>query len=109
MPESGFVVRLSDLDVACERPDGRIERVAWADLRKVEIVTTAEGPRHPDVLWVLHESDGGCVIPQGATGDGELLARLQSLPGFDNGAVIEAMTCTSDRRFLCWERGGGTT
>jgi hypothetical protein len=103
-PESRFVVRLSESEVVCERPDGRIERVAWADLQKVEIVTTADGPLAPDVFWVLHGTDGGCAVPQGATGDGQLLERLQALPGFDDHAVIEAMRSTSNRRFLCWQR-----
>ena len=98
------MVRLSDSEVVCERPDGKVERVGWADLQKVEVVTTADGPFAPDVFWVLHASAGGCAVPQGATGENELLARLQALPGFDNRAVIEAMSCTSDRRFLCWQR-----
>ena len=103
-PESRFVVRVSDSEVVCERPDGKVERVGWADLQKVEVVTTGDGPFAPDVFWVLHGTDGGCAVPQGATGDSELLARLQALSGFDNNAVIEAMSSTSDRRFLCWER-----
>lgn len=103
-PESRFVVRLSDSGVVCERPDGTVERVGWADLQKVEIVTTGQGPFAPDVFWVLHGTHGGCAIPQGATGDRQLLERLQALPGFDNNAVIEAMSSTSDRRFLCWQR-----
>jgi hypothetical protein len=53
---------------------------------------------------VLHGRDGGCAVPQGATGDRLLLERLQALPGFDNNAVIEAMSSTSRRRFLCWQR-----
>lgn len=32
-PGSRFVVRLSDSEVVCERPDGKVERVAWADDR----------------------------------------------------------------------------
>jgi hypothetical protein len=103
-PESGFMVRLSDSEVVCERPDGKVERVGWADLQKVEVVTTSDGPFAPDVFWVLHGTECGCAVPQGATGDRQLLERLQTLPGFDNGAVIEAMTCTSDRRFVCWQR-----
>lgn len=103
-PESRFVVRLSDTEVVCERPDGKVERVDWADLQKIEVVTTSDGPFAPDVFWVLHGTDGGCVVPQGATGDGRLLERLQALPSFDNDAVIEAMCSTSDRRFLCWQR-----
>jgi hypothetical protein len=103
-PESRFVVRMSDTEVVCERPDGKIERVGWADLRRVEVVTTGDGPFAPDVFWVLHGTEGGCAVPQGATGDSQLLERLQALPGFDNGAFIEAMSSASDRRFLCWQR-----
>lgn len=103
-PESRFVVRLSDLEVVCERPDGKVERVAWSDLQKVEVVTTSAGFSAPDLFWVLHGTAGGCAVPQGATGDKELVTRLQALPGFNNQAVIEAMSCAADRRFLCWER-----
>jgi hypothetical protein len=103
-PESRFIVRLSDREVICERPDGKVERVNWADLQKVEVVTTDDGPFALDVFWVLHGTDGGCAVPQGATGDSQLLERLQALPGFDNGAFIEAMSSTSDRRFLCWQK-----
>lgn len=104
MPASRFVVRLSDWEVICERPDGKVERVSWADLQKVEVVTTSDGPFAPDVFWVLHGTDGGCAVPQGATGDSQLLERLQALPGFDHGTFIEAMSSTSDKRFLCWQR-----
>lgn len=94
----------SDSEVVCERPDGTVGRVGWDDLQKVEIVTTGDGPFTPDVFWVLHGRTGGCAIPQGATGDRQLLERLQALPKFDNNAVIAAMSSTSDRRFVCWER-----
>lgn len=97
-------MRLSDSEVVCDRPDGKIERVKWADLQKVEVVTTGDGPFAPDVFWVLHGTNGGCAVPQGATGDKQLLERLQALPGFDNRSFIEAMSCTSDRRFVVWER-----
>jgi hypothetical protein len=103
-PESRFIIRLSESGVVCERPDGRVERVGWSELQKVEVVTTSDGPLAPDVFWVLHGTAGGCAVPQGATGDKELLERLQALPGFDNQAFIEAMGSTSDRRFLCWQR-----
>ncbi|HKY32491.1 MAG TPA: STM3941 family protein [Candidatus Polarisedimenticolia bacterium] len=103
-PERRFVVRLSGPEVLCERPDGTVERVHWADLQSVEVLTTDKGPHAPDVFWVLHGTDGGCVVPQGATGDGELLERLQRLPGFDNKAFIEAMGSSANGRFLCWRK-----
>ena len=104
LPESLYVVRLSDAGVTCNHPDGDAESVEWDDLQRVEIVTTDRGPRLPDVFWVLHGSEAGCVVPQGATGKDELLGRLQRLPGFRNEAVIEAGPSAGNRRFLCWER-----
>ena len=103
-PENQFIVRVSDAEINCERPDETIERVGWSELQKVEVVTTGDGPFAPDVFWVLHGASGGCVVPQGATGDKELLERLQTLPGFDNQVFIEAMSSSSDGRFLCWQR-----
>lgn len=103
-PESQYVVSLSQSEVSCRHPDGTTEQVAWEDLQRVEILTTDHGPFFPDIFWVLHGSAAGCVVPQGATGEKELLERLQRLPGFRNEAVIEAMPSTDNRRFLCWEK-----
>ena len=103
-PESRFVVHLSDSEVVCERPDGTAERVSWSDLEKVEIITTGDGPFVTDVFWVLHGGQSGCAVPGGATGEMELLQRLQTLPGFDNEVLIEAMGCTSNKRFVCWQK-----
>jgi len=29
---------------------------------------------------------------------------LQNLPGFNNEAVIESMTCVENKRFVCWQK-----
>jgi hypothetical protein len=102
-PECKFIVRLSDEAVSCERPDGQVERVAWDDLRRVEILKTPDGPLRPDTFWVLSGSVSGCVIPWGATGDRELLERLQRLPQFDNHAVINTAPKTESSMTLCWQ------
>ena len=105
-PESSVVVRLTDEEVVCERPDGKVERVRWEDLQRVEVFTTDDGPFAPDVFWMLFGTAGGCAVPQGATGDRELLARLQALPGFDNESFIRAMGSTDYGRFPCWQKAG---
>ena len=102
MPESSYVVVLDKQEIVCHRPDGIQERVEWNDLQKIEIITTDDGPFAPDRFWVLHGTQSGCVIPLGATGDAELFAQLQTLPNFNNGAVIEAMGSTSNATFVCW-------
>jgi hypothetical protein len=96
---------IDDLVVRRELGDGRIEEVAWEDLIEVQIVTTDEGPFVDDVFFLLIGRDRtGCAVPQGASGSEPLLERLQALPDFDNGQVIEAMTCTENRRFVCWKK-----
>jgi hypothetical protein len=88
------------------RPDGVQESVRWGDLVEVGIVTTDEGPYSEDVFFLLLTSarEAGCVVPQGAEGAEALLGHLQRLPGFDNEAVIKAMGCTSNARFVCWRK-----
>ena len=107
-PESRFVVAFDDKAVTCRRPDGGVESVAWSDLRAVVIETNSLGPLACDLYWLLLGEEGGCVIPQGATGGDRLLNRLQQLPGFDNEKVIEAMCCTEESRFVCWTLDSGS-
>lgn len=102
--ESSYIVTLSDAGVSCTHPDKSVERLAWEDLESVEIVTTDAGPFATDVFWVLNGSSAGCVIPQGATGERQLLERLQELPGFDHQAVTRAMAESGNNRIVCWRR-----
>lgn len=103
-PENQFAVSLTDREVVCQRSDGLTERVVWEDLRRVEILTTADGPISPDTFWVLSDSHSGCMIPWGASGEQELLERLQRLPQFDNTALINASSLTEEAMTLCWEK-----
>ena len=103
--ESSYTIDLSYPDlVSGIRPDGQIEQVRWDELEKVELLGTTDGPLLPDMFWVLHGKDSGCIIPWGATGDGDLLERLQGLPGFDNGAVLRSAPKTSESIVTCWTR-----
>lgn len=79
-------------------------RVRWADLDRVAIRTTDDGPFAEDVFWVLlgtHEN--GFVVPANLAPDG-FLERLQQLPGFDSAAVIEAMQSIEENVFVCWRK-----
>ena len=102
--EAAFIVDFDDKEIRCKRPNGDIERIPWHELRGVLLRNTDEGPFVPDVFWVLVGNQGGCVIPQGATGEDLLLKRLQELPGFNNEAVIASAACTDKQDFVCWEK-----
>jgi len=103
-PESKVIVSFDDTTITLQRPNGDTEKVTWRDLEKVEIMTTDEGPLVCDWYWILHGRVGGVAVPQGATGEAELLIRLQALPRFNNQAVIDAAPISQDSRFICWER-----
>ncbi|MDQ7821830.1 MAG: hypothetical protein RDV48_03440 [Candidatus Eremiobacteraeota bacterium] len=105
-PESTVVLTVDDHAVISARPGGLTERVTWDELSRVEIMTTDEGPLVADVFWVLHGKDRGCVIPQGATNEHDLIEKLVRLPGFNHNEMIEAMASTENRTFLVWEKGG---
>ena len=106
--EGKWVVSVSDTQVSCTRPNGTVESVSWDDLRAVVIETTDEGPYASDVFWHLAGDKSGCIVPLGATGEDAMIERLQALANFDNEAFIEAMSSTSNRRFVCWQRSGAT-
>lgn len=104
-PESQFVVHITESEVSCHRPDGIVETVRWNDLERINILTNSDGPFAPDCFWLLIGPEtAGCCIPQGATGDTELLARMQELPGFNNQIFMEAMGSTQEAIFTCWEK-----
>lgn len=106
--ESKWVVTVSETECSCTRPNGGVESLKWDDLEIVAIETTDEGPYAADVFWYLAGEQTGCVVPLGATGEDEMVKRLQALSGFDTEAFGEAMTSTSNRQFIVWDRHGTT-
>ncbi len=87
------------------RASGVRVSLRWDEISRVLIRTTDKGPFDDDAFFVVETTHNTLVIPQPARGCHELLRELQQLPGFDNAGVIEAMGCTDNREFLCWERG----
>lgn len=77
---------------------------AWSALQRVSVVTTDDGPLEEDVFWVLHHDGGTCVVAGGAQGVEQMRKRLQSLPGFDQQALIRSASSVANAVFLCWSR-----
>jgi hypothetical protein len=110
MPEALDVVTFDERTITVRYSGGATRTIDWDELTMVGIKTTDEGPFVADVFWGLHGPDGGprVVYPQGATGDGELLAEMQRrLVGFDDTQLIMAMGSTSNAFFVIWQREDG--
>lgn len=79
--------------------------LGWADIGSVTVVTTDLGPLQGELTWILFDRDGRrCLtVPMDAEGEHALLVALQSrLAGFDNMAVVEAMSSTRAAEFQIW-------
>jgi hypothetical protein len=97
-------VEISEVGIMCHQPDRNQHLMRWSDLQTVLLETTDEGPFVDDVWWILIAANGTYRVTQGAPGEGELFARMQMLPDFDNDAVIAAMSSVESQQFLCWQR-----
>ena len=102
-----ITVDIDDEWIVCRRGLTNRQAVRWSDLKAVLIETTDQGPFQNDLFWVLVGETSRCVVPQEAEGAQELLARLQSLAGFDNNAVVEAMGTAESKTFMCWRKPEG--
>ena len=79
------------------------ESFLWKELIGVAIRIFKNAPRTPDVFWILGVEKKLLTYPDKATGEIEMLKRLQKLPGFNNNAIISAMSCIENETFICWE------
>lgn len=101
-------VTWNDAGVSALFPTGEHQTIAWAAVRTVAIETNDSGPWGADVWWLLEGAETRVAYPQGATGDEEMLKELpRRFPGFNDESVIRAMGCTSNARFVCWQRPDG--
>ena len=99
-------VQVGAASITVLRPDGKLGTLAWADLGTVTVLTSDAGPAETDLFWVLQSRDGRhrLVVPMGAAGEHDLVKAMQArLYGFDNMAVIEAMSSTGKASFRIWE------
>ena len=96
-------IQVDDLGVS--RISGGIrESVTWADLRRVTILTTDEGPLIEDVFWLLEGSSGGVAVPGSDPEVKSIMSHLERMPGYLPEAVVQAMGSVENARFIVWER-----
>lgn len=103
--EPPYKVVFDERAITLTGPDGSTETVTWADLANVDVITTGGGPFEIDLFWVLTDKGGrrGPVVPMGARGEHEFVKAMQArLAGFDNMAVVEAMSSIGEARFPIW-------
>lgn len=87
-----------------EFSDGSFEKVSFADLSRVTIATTDAGPYFEDLFFILETDTGGTIVSHEWAIKLDLLSRLEKLPNFNHEAVIQAMCCTDNNKFVLWQK-----
>lgn len=84
----------------------REERLLWAELVQVEILTTDEGPYADDFFFLLEGRDrkGVAISNELAVKHGLVAILQRRLAGLDHKAIIEASGSRQVRRFLIWQK-----
>ncbi|MEX2682070.1 MAG: hypothetical protein Q6373_010750 [Candidatus Sigynarchaeota archaeon] len=98
------------IDGFCINDEGKEVEIKYADIVRVTIETTDQGPWFPDCFWVMKSGSGREVIVENDDPKAMILlgAMQKALAGFDNGAVIKAMSSTDNATFLAWEKESGS-
>ncbi len=105
-PEEYYDIIIEDEFIRVEHPKREVEQLNWNDVCEIVIITTDEGPFHPDVWLVLIGDDQGCSIPLGAPNFDGVYDIVSKYEGFNYERWIEAMGCAENARFVIWKRGG---
>jgi hypothetical protein len=82
--------------------------IAWNDLDSVTIVTGDATAEPPELFWLLLGGDRRrpVLVPMGIPGEHDLVVAMQArLEGFDNMAVVEAMSARGSVGFKVWDAG----
>lgn len=83
--------------------------IAWDNLESVAIVSGDATADPPELFWLLVGGDRRrpLLVPMGVPGEHDLVHAMQArLDGFDNMAVVEAMSAKGRVGFKVWNADG---
>jgi hypothetical protein len=110
-PHGLHVAYDSDL-IILKVPDALDAEIAWKELISVAIVSGDASADPPELYWLLHGNNRRrpLLIPMGIPGEHDLVHVMQSrLEGFDNMAVVEAMSAKGRVLFKIWDASAPDT
>lgn len=99
----GPSVTVSDAELTVTESATRAATIRWADVREVRVRTTDTGPFTEDVFFVVRDSTLQLTIPHSHATEA-FVERLQALAGFDNEALVRAMSSAENAEFICYLR-----
>lgn len=105
MGEEKWIVTVNEAGTTVQDAAGQSASISWQETLGIFIETNDSGPFGMDVMWLVAGNQGSVMFPMGAQGEQSALKYFQGLPGFNNGEVIKAMSCSENRTFELWRKG----
>ena len=103
-PESKWIVKIDGATIKTTDNKGQEQLLKMTDIQQIIVETNDSGPWETDVWWRILSDNGLVSIPQGATGESEMLQTFQNFSDFDNETFIKAMTSTNNAEFVVWKK-----
>lgn len=102
-PLKRFKVQFDSYRVWCAKPTGEVSVIEW---KRLTTILYDSMPGHAGTLnlWVLQGIGQLCVIPEGALGLDDLIAKLQKIPGFKMPEEGEAKQDGDRITITCWKK-----
>jgi len=104
-PQSIHVLH-DEILITVKTPGAPDVEIAWKDLTSVRLISGDAAIDPPDLFWLLlgGERRRPVLVPMGVAGEHDLVRAMQArLDGFDNMAVVEAMSAKGPVECKVWD------
>jgi len=104
-PESKWVVDIKNEELISINYQKEVMKFPINSIKKIVIETNDSGPWGTDLWWkVFSIQEEPMIIPNGATGESEMIEKFEKIEGFSNDALAKAMSCVLNAEFICLDR-----
>lgn len=87
----------------CEFSESAIVNINFKEVLKIIIETNDKGPFADDIFIQFITNNLKIITPLNESSQ-LLLESLQKLDNFNNGALIDAMSCAVSSQIVCWKK-----
>ena len=103
-PESNWKVEISKISMSSIDYELKEKTIELNKISQIVIETNDSGPWGTDLWWKISGGNILLTVPEGATGEPEMLEVFQSFSKFNNEEFIKAMSSTDNAEFVVWKK-----
>ncbi len=96
----------NELGLSLQTKNNEKQTCLWAEVNKILIITTDEGPFVDDVFWVFQTAKGGIIVPSetAVDNDKKIMDCAKYFPNFNWEIALKSVTSAKNAEFVVWEQ-----